>query len=183
MSDRPLRKGFTLMELLITVSVLGVLLTFAAPSFSDLMKSSRMNSVQDELSGFLFMGRSEAVLRNMPVYIHFHELSNVNPSERCLVISLSDTISDCTSDAISVLNGWLFDGVVLEQSYPQSVIKFDHVRGWPDLLHSTMNSDSYSEVMRLYSDTSKKVAVKMHMTGGVSFCGVGGDWYGSRVCT
>ncbi|MCS0333418.1 prepilin-type N-terminal cleavage/methylation domain-containing protein [Vibrio diabolicus] len=182
MLDTRLRKGFTLMELLITVSVLAVLLTFAAPGFSNLMKSSRMNSVQDELSGFLFMGKSEAVLRNMPVYIHFHELSNVNPSERCLVLSLSDTISDCISDAISVLKGRLLDRVVLEQSYPQSVIKFDHVRGWPELLYSTMNSDSYSEVIRFYSDTSKKVAVKMHMTGRVSFCGVGGDWYWQGAC-
>ncbi|MCA2494177.1 prepilin-type N-terminal cleavage/methylation domain-containing protein [Vibrio sp. 2175-1] len=90
-----MRQGFTVMEMLITVSVLAVLLTFAAPGFSNLMKSSRMNSVQDVLSGFFIMGRSEAVLRNMPVNIHFHELSNVNPSERCLVISLSDTNSDC----------------------------------------------------------------------------------------
>ena len=66
MLNRAYQRGFTLIELIITISVLGALLLFAAPNFSQIMKSSRINTVKDELAGLLIMAKSEAVFRNMP---------------------------------------------------------------------------------------------------------------------
>ncbi|HIF5589984.1 pilus assembly FimT family protein [Vibrio parahaemolyticus] len=40
MLNRAYQRGVTLIELIITISVLGALLLFAAPNFSQIMKSS-----------------------------------------------------------------------------------------------------------------------------------------------
>ena len=180
--NRVLNRGFTLIELLITICVLSVLLIFAAPSFSSFFESSRMKTAQDELMGFVIMAKSEAVFRNAPVYIHFRELANINSDERCVVLSLSDSITDCTTNVIYTLNGRVFDGLTLDQTYSQNVIEIDPVSGWPLLEHSTFDSESNSELLKFFAEGSQKVALKMHITGRVSFCGIGGDWYRSEAC-
>lgn len=177
-----LNRGFTLIELLITICVLSVLLIFATPSFSSLFESSRMKTAQDELMGFVIMAKSEAVFRNAPVYIHFRELANINPDGRCIVLSLSDSITDCTNSVIYTLHGRVFYGLTLEQTYPQNVIEIDPVSGWPLLEHSTFDSEGNSELLKFFAEADQKVALKMHITGRVSFCGVGGDWYRSESC-
>ncbi|EGQ7984253.1 prepilin-type N-terminal cleavage/methylation domain-containing protein [Vibrio vulnificus] len=179
--NRVLNRGFTLIELLITIFVLSVLLIFAAPSFSNLFESSRMKTAQDELMGFVIMAKSEAVFRNSPTYLHFRGLANVNPDERCIVLSLSDSIIDCTTNAIYTLHGRVFDGLTLEQTYPQNVIEIDPVSGWPSLSHSTFDSESNSELLKFFAKGDQKVAFKMHITGRVSFCGIGGDWYSTEA--
>jgi type IV fimbrial biogenesis protein FimT len=109
-------------------------------------------------------------------------LANVNPDERCVVLSLSDSITDGTTNVIYTLHGRVFDGLTLEQTYPQNVIEVDPVSGWPSLNHSTFDSESNSELLKFFSEADQKVAFKMHITGRVSFCGIGGDWYSTEAC-
>ncbi|EOB3584713.1 TPA: prepilin-type N-terminal cleavage/methylation domain-containing protein [Vibrio vulnificus] len=177
-----MNRGFTLIELLLTIGILSILLAYAVPSFSSLLKSSRVNTTQDELLGFSSLARSEAVFRNVPIFIHFRELSNANIEERCVVLSLSNTISDCATDVLYVLNGRVFEGLTLEHVYPENVIKIDRVNGRPLLDHSTFDSEGYSEVLKFFAENSKKISMKMHITGRVSFCGVDGDWYRTKSC-
>lgn len=155
-----LNRGFTLIELVITICVLSVLLIFAAPSFSNLFESSRMKTAQDELMGFVIMAKSEAVFRNAPVYIHFRELASLNSGERCIVLSLSDSITDCTTDVIYTLNGRVFDDLTLDQTYPQNVIEIDPVSGWPLLSHSTFDGESNSELLKFFQKLTKKSPLK-----------------------
>ena len=54
-------QGFTLVELLITVVVAGVLMSIAAPNFSDAMQNSRQTVIVNELMGALRYARSEAI--------------------------------------------------------------------------------------------------------------------------
>ncbi len=56
--------GFTLVELLITVIVLGILLSVAAPNFSDAILNSRQIVKTNELLGGLKIARSEAIKRS-----------------------------------------------------------------------------------------------------------------------
>ncbi len=177
-----LNRGFTLIDLLITICVLSVLLISAVPSFSRLFESSRMNTFQDELMGFVIMAKSEAVLRNVPTYIHFRDLANVNADELCIVLSLADSITDCTSNVIYTLHGLVFEGLTLEQTYPQNVIKIDAVNGRPLLTRSTFYSESNSEILKFFAKGDRKVAFKMHITGRTHFCGIGGDWYRTEAC-
>lgn len=177
-----LNRGFTLIELLVTICVLSVLLISAVPSFSSLFESSRMNTVQDELIGFIIMAKSEAVFRNLPTYIHFRDLANVNADERCIVLSLADSITDCTSNVIYTLHGRVFDGLTLEQTYPKNVIEIDAVNGRTLLTRSTFDSESNSEILKFFVKGDRKVAFKMHITGRTRFCGIGGDWYRTEAC-
>jgi type IV fimbrial biogenesis protein FimT len=61
------RQGFTMIELLIVVAVIGILASLAAPSFSELIKSQRMKSMATDLNASLSLARSEAVKRNTNV--------------------------------------------------------------------------------------------------------------------
>ncbi len=61
--------GFTLIELLVAVAVLAILLTLAAPSFQELIRSNRVRAITDEMLTVLNTARAEAVKRNIPVTI------------------------------------------------------------------------------------------------------------------
>ncbi len=152
-----MNKGFTLIELLITICILSILLIFAVPSFSSLFESNRMNTAQDELMGFVIMAKSEAVFRNSPTYLHFRDLANENADERCIVLSLSNSITDCTTNVIYTLHGRVFDGLTLEQTYPQNVVEIDPVSGWPLLSHSTFDSESNSELLKFFAKGDQRL--------------------------
>lgn len=57
------QKGFTLVELLITLSVVAILVSLAAPSFSTQVKQDRLVNSANQLSSLYKFARSEAVKR------------------------------------------------------------------------------------------------------------------------
>lgn len=61
--------GVTLNELLITLAIMAVLLGLAIPSFSNLMRSMRLTTINNELVGALAYARSEAVKRQRAVIV------------------------------------------------------------------------------------------------------------------
>jgi type IV fimbrial biogenesis protein FimT len=61
------QKGFTLIELMVTLVVLGVLLAMGVPSFADLIRNSRSQAATNELVLALNAARVEAVKRGARV--------------------------------------------------------------------------------------------------------------------
>lgn len=57
-------KGFTLSELLVTILVLAILATLAAPSFSQFIAGQRVRNAASDLASAFMLMRSEAVKRN-----------------------------------------------------------------------------------------------------------------------
>ena len=64
---RPGSGGVTLIELLVTVTVLAIVLGLGVPSFSRLIASNRIASQTNEFTGALQLARSEAVRRGLGV--------------------------------------------------------------------------------------------------------------------
>ncbi len=66
----PLRsKGLTLIELMVVVAMLGVLAALAAPSFADMLRRMRVESMREELQASIANARVEAISRGRPVVL------------------------------------------------------------------------------------------------------------------
>lgn len=57
-------RGFTSLELLVTVAILAVLATLAVPSFIHVVRQSRVNATVNELHAALNYARQSAIVRN-----------------------------------------------------------------------------------------------------------------------
>lgn len=60
--------GFTLIELMVTVTIAVILITLAAPAFTDMIRNNRMTAQANDLLSILAYTRSEAVKRGTIVY-------------------------------------------------------------------------------------------------------------------
>lgn len=63
--------GFTLVELLVTLAVFGLLLALAVPSFTSMIQNNRIRGTTQELQATLQWARSEAIRRNGPIFVTF----------------------------------------------------------------------------------------------------------------
>jgi type IV fimbrial biogenesis protein FimT len=63
------QRGFTLIEVLIVIALIGVLLALAAPSFSTFTASQRVKTASFDLYAALSFARSEAIKRRQTVTV------------------------------------------------------------------------------------------------------------------
>lgn len=97
MKNRVRRKliasGFTLVELMVTVAIVGILIAVAVPSFDSLLSTNTAEAAADRLTSSLAYARSEAVTRS----------ANVT------VCSKADGANTCATgtDSNDWSNGWL----------------------------------------------------------------------------
>lgn len=112
--------GFTLIELMITMAIFGLLAAFAAPSITGLMRSNRLTTQTNEFISAINIARSEAVKRSSVV---------------TLCISDGNSPPDCDAAATAWQNGWIvftdFNGDAVFDNTADSLIR----------IHESLNDD------------------------------------------
>lgn len=96
--------GFTLVELMITVTIVGIIAAFGIPSFQEMLYQNRATSLANELAASLNLARSEAIKRGKTVTM-------------CKSDNIDDENPDCST--VTTWNtGWVIfvdldsDGVI-----------------------------------------------------------------------
>jgi type IV fimbrial biogenesis protein FimT len=72
----PAQRGFSLIELLIGIALIGILLALAAPNFFQWIQSSQIRTQAESVQNGLQLARAEAVRRN--ANIRFHLTSSID---------------------------------------------------------------------------------------------------------
>lgn len=86
-----LSRGFTLIELITVITIMGVLAGLAAPSFQSFIANQRVRNVSFDLMAALLLARSEAVTRNDFVSLSKEDAdSGWNSGWRVLVGNVDD---------------------------------------------------------------------------------------------
>lgn len=68
--------GFTIIELMIVVAIVGVMVALAAPSLGDLVVRTRLKTAASDLHGSFILARSEAIKRNAVVQVVANNSAN-----------------------------------------------------------------------------------------------------------
>ena len=72
LKSRIRRAGFTIIEVLFTVAILGILVMLAMPTFGEWLQSQQLRAAAEASLNGLQVARSEAIRRNLPVQIVFN---------------------------------------------------------------------------------------------------------------
>jgi type IV fimbrial biogenesis protein FimT len=92
----PMRRhqGFTLLELMVVLSILGIMLAVGIPGFRDFISNQRAKSASYELITSLMMARSEAVKRNATVKVEPVTANTWTSGWNVTVVSSSATLQN-----------------------------------------------------------------------------------------
>ncbi|HIF9094939.1 TPA: GspH/FimT family pseudopilin [Photobacterium damselae] len=158
-------RGFTLLELIIAMSVMVVLLGTAVPSFSDLIERNKIKRLATEIEWLLVHAKSEAVMRGDNVQVAINDAGTPTWS----------IISKTTSGAVTLaeISSENFSNIELNTTFRTGVVTFNKFNGKPN----------FSGGYQFNIPTKDKVKVVVNtMTGRIYSCGVDGAIYGYKEC-
>jgi type IV fimbrial biogenesis protein FimT len=174
--------GFTLVELLVTIAVLAILITIAAPSMVDVVDRRRLVGAAEAVQNEVRYARSEAIKQSRNMFVTF---SNTGGTSWCLGIDelagCDCTVTDPTVSNVGGDGACAIDSVlkILSAAQVSNVtlqgggaveIQFDNVRG-------TAQCDGIAcsdAAIQLLSAGGRDLRVRVNALGRVSMCSPSG---------
>lgn len=135
-------RGFTLLELMIAIAIVGIITSIAVPSFQNTLERNGLKEAAESLKSDLMFARTEAIKRSTDLNVSI----DINGTSWCYGIDDDATSCDCTSSgscAIKTVNGSQFQDTSLTAGTDIDVT-FQFRRGTASANGATINSDNYS---------------------------------------
>lgn len=192
-SFRIQQQGFTLVELMVTITIAAILLTIGVPSLTSFFDRQKVVAAAEEAYSAMQLAKGEALSRSQNIYINVEDGINTwsygfSTSDEC--DSDEETISD--SEACYLLIGsdknlmrWDNDnytGVRLTtyigDSTAEGTTKFDYTRG----MHEKKADQTGVVRTFVFSYKSLKMAVIINKVGRIRICTPDGSVGGYETC-
>jgi type IV fimbrial biogenesis protein FimT len=132
-SKRASNRGFTMVELLVTIGLISILTTLALPSYNDMVQKRKLNNNAQQLAAFINQGQTEAARRNRPVTFSYIRDDH---DTWCVGASLGEDDCVCTQTDSGEGDYCAIDGV-------RHVLSNDDF-GNTELVHSPSGTRSFS---------------------------------------
>ena len=126
-SSLPRSAGFTLLELMIALAVLGIVVGIAVPAFTDIIRQNRLAAQSNELLGASALARSEAVKRGSAVTLCPVDLADANACSDDDQWSNGWIVFSDVKGAVGIVNigGAGVDDLIIQRSPAPSAQKVD----------------------------------------------------------
>lgn len=108
-------KGFTVIELMVSVAIVGILIAVAAPNMSSYWHEGRLVSATEAIYSQIQLARSVALAKNEDVDVRFPATG----AGWCMGITENDTAS-CTCGSCSITG--MPDKVLISNDYPNTEV-------------------------------------------------------------
>lgn len=145
MMNKKQGSGFTLIELMIAVAIVGILASLAVPSFSKMIERNRLKEAVESLKSDLMFARTEAIKQSTNIQVSLA----IDGSSWCYGIDDDNTACDCSTAGDCVLktiDGSQFKGTALDAD---DNFTFDFRRGTSFAGGSTLSTSNYSARVRV----------------------------------
>ena len=144
------RRGFTLVEVLVVVALIGMLLAMTVPGLKDIMKGSKLTAAADQMMGDLNLARQTAIKESVPVEVRLYKFSDPNAQNeqrfaayQCFKLSQDlNKPSDYTTERISQP---VFEKV---KTIPQGVVLVESKQWSPLLTEESLKKEENRERVR-----------------------------------
>ena len=173
-------KGFTLIELMVTVAIAAIVITVGIPMFTGMMDRNRLKGAAETLYADLHYARIASIKQNRPIRVSF------NTAEGCY--GLDDDLATacdcgatpafCTVQGVQkvVSNNELRD-VILAANFVDNDIVFDPVRGTLQNMEDNLRYVTFKS-----SDGKNDINVQVSFVGQTRKCTNSSSLWGYEKC-